>query len=163
MPLPADTTLKSRSAFYPFPCYIIRNLQACPLDGRRRFAYNGRMNSEAETQSGAVRNPQSEEAGHPAGGTNDEPSRAAGRTNDERKRTSDGAKKDVTDFSKGPVWKAVIRQAIPLTVAQLIHLLYHVVDRVYIGHMGDETSIALTGVGLTFPIVTLLMAFAALF
>ncbi len=68
-----------------------------------------------------------------------------------------------SDFSKGPVWKAIIRQAIPLTVAQLIHLLYNVVDRIYIGHMGDETSIALTGVGLTFPIVTLLMAFAALF
>ncbi len=41
--------------------------------------------------------------------------------------------------------------------------LYNVIDRIYIGHMGDGSSIALTGVGLTFPIVTLIMAFTALF
>ena len=67
------------------------------------------------------------------------------------------------DFLNGPVWKCVVAQAIPLTVAQLVHLLYNVVDRVYLGHMGDGNSIALTGVGLTFPIVSLIMAFTALF
>ena len=67
------------------------------------------------------------------------------------------------DFLKGPVWKCVVAQAIPLTVAQLVHLLYNVVDRIYLGHMGDGDSMALTGVGLTFPIVTLIMAFTALF
>lgn len=67
------------------------------------------------------------------------------------------------DFSKGPVWKCIIAQAVPLTIAQLVQLLYNVVDRIYIGHMGDGNSIALTGVGLTFPIVTLIMAFTALF
>ena len=67
------------------------------------------------------------------------------------------------DFSKGPVWKCIVLQAVPLTIAQLVQLLYNVVDRVYIGHMGDGNSIALTGVGLTFPIVTLIMAFTALF
>ena len=67
------------------------------------------------------------------------------------------------DFSKGPVWKCVVAQAIPLMVAQLVHLLYNVVDRVYLGHMGDGNSLALTGVGLTFPIVSLIMAFTALF
>ena len=67
------------------------------------------------------------------------------------------------DFSKGPVWKCIIAQAIPLTIAQLVQLLYNVVDRIYLGHMGDGNSIALTGVGLTFPIVTLIMAFTALF
>jgi len=67
------------------------------------------------------------------------------------------------DFSKGPVWKCIIAQAIPLTVAQLVQLLYNVIDRIYLGHMGDGNSIALTGVGLTFPIVTLIMAFTALF
>ena len=67
------------------------------------------------------------------------------------------------DFSKGPVWKCIIAQAIPLTVAQLVQLLYNVVDRIYLGHLGDGNSIALTGVGLTFPIVTLIMAFTALF
>ena len=67
------------------------------------------------------------------------------------------------DFSKGPVWKCIIAQAVPLTIAQLVQLLYNVVDRIYIGHLGDGNSIALTGVGLTFPVVTLIMAFTALF
>lgn len=67
------------------------------------------------------------------------------------------------DFSKGPVWKCIIAQAVPLTIAQLVQLLYNVIDRIYIGHMGDGNSLALTGVGLTFPIVTLIMAFTALF
>ncbi len=68
-----------------------------------------------------------------------------------------------TDFSQGPVWQRVLDQAGPLILAQLVHLLYNVVDRIYIGHMGDGSGLALTGVGLTFPIVTLIMAFAALF
>ncbi len=68
-----------------------------------------------------------------------------------------------TDFSQGPVWRRILDQAGPLILAQLVHLLYNVVDRIYIGHMGDGSGLALTGVGLTFPIVTLIMAFAALF
>ena len=67
------------------------------------------------------------------------------------------------DFGKGPVWKCVMAQAIPLTLAQLVQLLYNVVDRIYIGHMEGTDGLALTGVGLTFPIVTLIMAFSALF
>jgi len=67
------------------------------------------------------------------------------------------------DFSTGPVWKRIISQAIPLTIAQLVHLLYNVVDRIYLGHMGSGDSMALTGVGLTFPVITLIMAFTALF
>ena len=67
------------------------------------------------------------------------------------------------DYLKGPVWKCVVAQAIPLTVAQLVHLTYNVVDRIYLGHMGSGDSMALTGVGLTFPIITLIMAFTALF
>ena len=68
-----------------------------------------------------------------------------------------------SDFTKGKVWKCIIDQAIPLTIAQLVHLLYNVVDRIYLGHMGEENSLALTGVGLCFPIITLIMAFTALF
>lgn len=67
------------------------------------------------------------------------------------------------DFSQGPVWKCIIRQGIPLTIAQIVHLLYNVVDRVYLGHMEDGGSLALTGVGLCFPIITLIMAFTSLF
>ncbi len=67
------------------------------------------------------------------------------------------------DFSKGPVWKCIIAQAVPLTIAQLVQLLYNVVDRIYLGHLREGNSLALTGVGLTFPIVTLIMAFSGLF
>ncbi len=71
--------------------------------------------------------------------------------------------KKQNDFSKGPVWKCIIVQAVPLTIAQLVQLLYNVVDRIYLGHMEDGSSLALTGVGLTFPIITLIMAFTVLF
>ncbi len=55
-------------------------------------------------------------------------------------------------------------QALPLTLAQLVQVLYNVVDRMYIGHIpGDETGGALTGVGLTFPLITLIAAFTNLF
>lgn len=67
------------------------------------------------------------------------------------------------DFSKGPVWKCILSQAVPLMLAQLVQLLYNVVDRVYLGHLGDENSLALTGVGLIFPVVTLITAFCVLF
>lgn len=72
-------------------------------------------------------------------------------------------KRSKVDFSKGPVWRCIITQAVPLTVAQLVQLLYNVIDRVYIGHMGEGHSLALTGVGLTFPVVTLIMAFTTMF
>ena len=67
------------------------------------------------------------------------------------------------DFSKGPVWKCIVAQAVPLTVAQLVQLLYNVVDRIYLGHLSNANSLALTGVGLSLPVITLIMAFTALF
>ncbi len=67
------------------------------------------------------------------------------------------------DFSKGAVWRNIVSQAVPLTLAQFVQLLYNVVDRVYIGHLPGTNNLALTGVGLTFPIVALVAAFAALF
>ncbi len=68
-----------------------------------------------------------------------------------------------TDFSTGPVWRAIVAQAVPLTIAQIVHLLYNVVDRIFLGHMGAGNHLALTGVGLAFPVITLIMAFTALF
>lgn len=67
------------------------------------------------------------------------------------------------DFSKGKVWQNIVSQAIPLTLAQLVHLLYNIVDRIYIGHLPGTGSMALTGVGLTFPVITLIAAFTNLF
>ena len=68
-----------------------------------------------------------------------------------------------TDFGTGPVLKCIVAQALPLTLAQFAHLLYNVVDRIYLGHMEHVGSMALTGVGLSFPIVTLILAFTSLF
>lgn len=68
-----------------------------------------------------------------------------------------------SDFSQGAMWKNILRQAIPLTVAQSVQLLYNVVDRIYLGHLPGASSLALTGVGLIFPIVALITAFCNLF
>ncbi|MCD8329959.1 MAG: MATE family efflux transporter, partial [Lachnospiraceae bacterium] len=67
------------------------------------------------------------------------------------------------DFSTGKVWQRIAAQAVPLTIAQLVQLLYNIVDRIYIGHLPEVGSLALTGVGITFPITTLILAFANLF
>lgn len=67
------------------------------------------------------------------------------------------------DFSIGKVWINITAQAVPLTIAQLVQLLYNIVDRIYIGHLPEVGSLALTGVGITFPITTLILAFANLF
>ena len=68
-----------------------------------------------------------------------------------------------SDFSHGPVWRRILSQAIPLTLASLVQLLYNIVDRIYLGHLPGADSLALTGVGLTFPIVSLIAAFTNLF
>ena len=67
-----------------------------------------------------------------------------------------------TDFSQGKVWRNIVSQAIPLILAQLVQILYNVVDRIYIGHLPGEKNIALTGVGLVFPVITLILAFTLL-
>jgi len=67
------------------------------------------------------------------------------------------------DFSQGKMWKNILNQAIPLTVAQTVQVLYNVVDRIYLGHLPGSSSLALTGVGLIIPIVALITAFGNLF
>ena len=67
------------------------------------------------------------------------------------------------DFGKGKVSQNIISQSIPLMLAQLVHLLYNIVDRIYIGHLPVVGSMALTGIGLIFPITTLVAAFTNLF
>ncbi|MCR4955136.1 MAG: MATE family efflux transporter [Lachnospiraceae bacterium] len=54
-------------------------------------------------------------------------------------------------------------QAFPLILAQMVQLAYNIVDRIYIGHMpGENASVALTGIGLCFPIITMISAFVNL-
>ena len=67
------------------------------------------------------------------------------------------------DFSVGSIPRQIIDLAIPMTLAQLVQMAYNLVDRIYIGHLPGTSSIALTGLGLTFPIITIIMAFTNLF
>ena len=70
---------------------------------------------------------------------------------------------DQHDFSQGSVWRQILAQALPLTIAEIVQLLYNIVDRVYMGHLPEADSMALTGIGLVFPIVSLIGAFTSLF
>jgi len=59
------------------------------------------------------------------------------------------------------IGKLMLSMAVPSIVAQIINILYSIVDRIYIGHIEGVGMEALTGVGVTFPIVTLVSAFSA--
>lgn len=71
--------------------------------------------------------------------------------------------KNQNNFAQGEVYKHIVRMAIPMTIAQLVQVIYNIVDRIYIGHLPDASSLALTGLGLTFPVITLISAFTNLF
>lgn len=66
------------------------------------------------------------------------------------------------DFSQGNIMRILLRLAIPLTLAQLINVLYNVVDRMFIGRIGGDSIDALTGVGVCLPMITIIIAFANL-
>lgn len=60
-----------------------------------------------------------------------------------------------------PLGRLMLSLALPTVLAQLINVLYNVVDRIYIGHMQGDGNLALTGVGVTLPVITLIAAFSA--
>ena len=68
-----------------------------------------------------------------------------------------------TDFSSGNVYRNIMEVAVPMIIAQILNLLYNIVDRIYIGRIPEIGATALTGVGLCFPIITLITAFTYLF
>ncbi len=61
-----------------------------------------------------------------------------------------------------PVGRLLFKLALPTVVAQLINMLYNIVDRIYIGHIPKVGNLALTGVGVCMPIIMIISAFAAL-
>ena len=61
-----------------------------------------------------------------------------------------------------PIGKLLFKLAIPTVIAQLVNMLYNIVDRIYIGHIPEVGSLALTGVGVCMPIIMLVSAFACL-
>ena len=66
------------------------------------------------------------------------------------------------DLGKDPIGKLVLRLAIPSMLAQFVSVLYSIVDRMYIGNIPETGDIALAGVGVCGPIVTLINSFALL-
>ena len=69
---------------------------------------------------------------------------------------------DKNFLGTAPIGKLLLKLSIPTVIAQLINMLYNVVDRIYIGHIPEEGSLALTGVGVCMPIIMIVTAFAAL-
>lgn len=67
------------------------------------------------------------------------------------------------DFGQGDVRRHIVSIAAPMAVAQLVQILYSVVNRIYIGHIPGASSLALTGIGLSLPVVTIVLACANLF
>ena len=65
-------------------------------------------------------------------------------------------------LAKEPIGKLLLKLAIPTVIAQVVNMLYNIVDRIYIGHIPDVGSLALTGVGVCMPIIMIVSAFAAL-
>lgn len=66
------------------------------------------------------------------------------------------------DFTKGSVSGAITRMALPMTAAQLVNILYNIVDRMYIGRLPGVGRLALTGVGLVLPVISIIIGFANL-
>lgn len=64
-----------------------------------------------------------------------------------------------SDYSKGSISRNILRLAIPIIMAEFVHILYNLVDRMYIGHIEGGTE-ALTGLGLVLPLITMTGAFA---
>ena len=67
------------------------------------------------------------------------------------------------DFSKGSVVGNILSLALPMTLAQLINILYNIVDRMYLGRIPGTATLSLTGLGLCMPIISVIIAFANLF
>jgi putative MATE family efflux protein len=67
------------------------------------------------------------------------------------------------DFTQGNIVGNILKLAIPMTLAQLINVLYSIIDRIFIGRIPENATLALTGLGLCLPITSIVMAFANLF
>jgi len=67
------------------------------------------------------------------------------------------------DFEKGKTIQNIVQTAFPMLVAQILNLLYSIIDRVYIGRIPGKGTEALGAVGLCFPVIVLIMGFANMY
>lgn len=77
-------------------------------------------------------------------------------------RVFENMEQDKTFLGTEPIGKLLLKLAVPTVIAQLVNMLYNIIDRVYIGHIPGEGSMALTGVGVCMPLILIIAAFAAL-
>ncbi|MCI6466421.1 MAG: MATE family efflux transporter [Faecalicatena sp.] len=77
------------------------------------------------------------------------------------KKKGPGSIKQDEKLGSAPLGKLIIEMALPAVAAQIINVLYNIVDRIYIGHIHGYGDMALTGVGVTFPILMVISAFSA--
>lgn len=68
---------------------------------------------------------------------------------------------DKTFLGTEPIGKLLFKLAVPTVIAQLVNMLYNIVDRIYIGHMPENGSLALTGVGVCMPLIMIISAFSS--
>ena len=71
-------------------------------------------------------------------------------------------KKDNSFLATEPLGKRLLKLSLPTVTAQIINMLYNIVDRIYIGHIPENGALALTGVGVCMPLIMIVSAFAAL-
>ena len=67
------------------------------------------------------------------------------------------------DFAQGSIARHITNLAGPMIVAQLINVLYNVIDRVYIGRIPEISTLAMGGLGLCLPLISIIIGFANLF
>ena len=67
------------------------------------------------------------------------------------------------DFSEGKIIKNIVSVAAPMLVAQILNLLYNIVDRIYIGRIPETGTMALGALGLCFPIIAIITAFTNMY
>lgn len=70
--------------------------------------------------------------------------------------------RQAVDFSKGSIPKNIMNVALPIIISELVHVLYNMVDRMFIGHIEGIGTAALTGVGVSLPLITVITAFSFL-
>ena len=81
----------------------------------------------------------------------------------EKKEASGKGTKGAAKLGEEPVGKLLFRISVPTIAAQLVNALYNIVDRMYIGRIPDHATLSLTGLGLSMPIISAVIAFANLF
>ena len=74
----------------------------------------------------------------------------------------DSRVQDNNKMATAPLGKLMAELAVPTVFAQLVNLLYYMVDRIYVGRIPEVGHLALAGLGVTFPVIILISAFAAL-